>query len=55
MKTLTGYCARLLVFADQRNTRTDTNETSYSAAVFAVDAVYAGDTWKIAEIDTLGN
>lgn len=55
VKTLTGDRARLLVFADQRNTRTDTNETSYSAAVFAVDAVDAGDTWKIAEIDTLGN
>ncbi|TDB96075.1 hypothetical protein [Actinomadura sp. 7K534] len=54
VKTLTGDRARLLVFADQRNTRTDKNETSYSAAVFAVDAVHTDGKWKITEIDTLG-
>lgn len=54
VKSLTADRARLLVFADQRNTRTDKNQTSYSAAVFAVDAARTGDTWKITNIDTLG-
>ncbi|MGI5207265.1 hypothetical protein ACQEU6_37525 [Spirillospora sp. CA-108201] len=54
VKSLTADRARLLVFADQRNTRTDTNKTSYSAAVFAVDALYADGKWKISAIDTLG-
>lgn len=54
VKSLTADRARLLVFADQRNTRTDTNKTSYSAAVFAVDALYAHGAWKISNIDTLG-
>ena len=54
VKSLAGDRARLLVFADQRNTRTDTNKTSYSAAVFAVDALYADGKWKISAIDTLG-
>ncbi|SNS91140.1 Mce-associated membrane protein [Actinomadura meyerae] len=54
VKSLTGDRARLLVFADQRNTRTDKNKTSYSAAVFAVDALYANGKWKISAIDTLG-
>ncbi|WBB58774.1 hypothetical protein O7599_24570 [Streptomyces sp. WMMC500] len=46
--------ARVLVFADQRNTRTDTDETSYGAAMLAVDAVKDGDRWRIANIDTFG-
>ncbi|MFG2090906.1 MULTISPECIES: hypothetical protein [unclassified Spirillospora] len=54
VKSLTGDRARLLVFADQRNTRTDKNETSYSAAVFAVDAIHTDGKWKITAIDTLG-
>ncbi|GAA4318211.1 Mce-associated membrane protein [Actinomadura luteofluorescens] len=54
VKSLAGDRARLLVFADQRNTRTDTGKTSYSAAVFAVDALYADGKWKISAIDTLG-
>jgi Mce-associated membrane protein len=53
VRSLTGGRARLLVFADQRNTRTDKNQTSYSAAVFAVDAVRVGGEWKIGNIDTL--
>ncbi|MFI0367723.1 hypothetical protein ACH35V_07575 [Actinomadura sp. 1N219] len=53
VKSLSGDGARLLVFADQRNTRTDKNQTSHSAAVFAVDAIHAGGKWKISEIDTL--
>lgn len=53
VRSLTGNRARLLVFADQRNTRTDKNETSYSAAVIAVDAVRVDGRWKINNIDTL--
>ncbi|WP_405633081.1 hypothetical protein [Streptomyces sp. NBC_01174] len=50
---LDGDRARLLVFADQSNTRTGKEgETTYAAAMFAVDAVRRGDTWRIAAIDT---
>ncbi|WP_103532885.1 hypothetical protein [Streptomyces sp. SM11] len=50
---LDGDRARLLVFADQSNTRTGKDEeTTYAAAMFAVDAVRRGDTWLIAAIDT---
>ncbi|MHA4815813.1 hypothetical protein ACXZ65_15825 [Streptomyces aculeolatus] len=46
--------ARVLVFADQRNTRTDTDETSYGAAMVAVDAVKDDGRWRISNIDTFG-
>ncbi|MFD5040210.1 hypothetical protein ACFWNI_24445 [Streptomyces sp. NPDC058377] len=50
---LDGDRARLLVFADQSNTRTGKEEeTTYAAAMFAVDAVRRGDAWRIAAIDT---
>ncbi|MFH9611874.1 hypothetical protein [Streptomyces sp. NPDC017448] len=50
---LDGDRARLLVFADQSNTRTGKDEeTTYAAAMFAVDAVRRGGTWLIAAIDT---
>jgi Mce-associated membrane protein len=50
---LDGDRARLLVFADQSNTRTGKDEeTTHAAAMFAVDAVRRGDTWLIAAIDT---
>ncbi|MFH9744025.1 hypothetical protein ACH4MN_06180 [Streptomyces anulatus] len=50
---LDGDRARLLIFADQSNTRTGKDEeTTYAAAMFAVDAVRRGDTWLIAAIDT---
>ncbi|MFC5185230.1 hypothetical protein [Actinomadura harenae] len=54
VKSLTDDKARLLIFADQRNTRTDKNQTSYSAAVFAVTAIRVGGTWKLSTIDTFG-
>ncbi|WP_329522091.1 hypothetical protein [Spirillospora sp. NBC_01491] len=54
VKSLTSDRARLLIFADQRNTRTDKGQTSYSAAVFAVGALYVNGKWKIDDIDTLG-
>ncbi|MFJ9637997.1 hypothetical protein [Streptomyces sp. NPDC101178] len=50
---LDGDRARLLIFADQSNTRTGKDEeTTFAAAMFAVDAVRRGDTWRIAAIDT---
>ncbi|MEV6162798.1 hypothetical protein AB0L71_12885 [Streptomyces sp. NPDC052052] len=50
---LDGDRARLLIFADQSNTRTGTSEeTTYAAAMFAVDAVRQGNTWRISAIDT---
>ncbi|MEU8708902.1 hypothetical protein [Streptomyces sp. NPDC048565] len=53
VELLDGDRARLLVFADQSNTRTGKKEeTTYAAAMFAVDAVRRGDTWRIAAIDT---
>ncbi|MES9590637.1 MULTISPECIES: hypothetical protein [unclassified Streptomyces] len=53
VELLDGDRARLLIFADQSNTRTGTSEeTTYAAAMFAVDAVRRGDTWRISAIDT---
>ncbi|MFJ8749394.1 hypothetical protein ACIREO_08675 [Streptomyces sp. NPDC102441] len=53
VELLDGDRARLLIFADQSNTRTGKEEeTTYAAAMFAVDAVRRGDTWRIAAIDT---
>ncbi|GAA2923647.1 hypothetical protein ACYCCF_27170 [Streptomyces argenteolus] len=53
VELLDGDRARLLIFADQSNTRTGKGEeTTYAAAMFAVDAVRRGDTWRIAAIDT---
>ncbi|WP_405690851.1 hypothetical protein [Streptomyces sp. NBC_01185] len=53
VELLDGDRARLLVFADQSNTRTGKEEeTTYAAAMFAVDAVRRGDSWRIAAIDT---
>ncbi|MFC9247893.1 hypothetical protein ACFT7S_28925 [Streptomyces sp. NPDC057136] len=53
VELLDGDRARLLVFADQSNTRTGkADETTYAAAMFAVDAVRRGDNWRISAIDT---
>lgn len=53
VEMLVGDRARLLVFADQRNTSTATSgQSSWSAAMFAVDAVRRSGTWKIADLDT---
>ncbi|SCD79088.1 Mce-associated membrane protein [Streptomyces sp. BpilaLS-43] len=53
VELLDGDRARLLVFADQSNTRTGKEEeTTYAAAMFAVDAVRSEGTWRIAAIDT---
>ncbi|MFB6817231.1 hypothetical protein ACFCV8_22065 [Streptomyces sp. NPDC056347] len=53
VELLDGDRARLLIFADQSNTRTGaSDETTYAAAMFAVDAVRRGSTWRISSIDT---
>jgi Mce-associated membrane protein len=55
--TIDGDRARVLVFADQRNTSTAAEAdagSTYAAAMFAVDAVRQKGTWKIASIDTFG-
>jgi Mce-associated membrane protein len=52
VELLVGSRARVLVFADQRDTRAATRQTSYAGAMFAVDAVRQGGRWKIDDIDT---
>ncbi|MFD0022617.1 hypothetical protein [Streptomyces sp. NPDC058382] len=53
VELLDGDRAHLLIFADQSNTRTGkSQETTYAAAMFAVDAVRRGGTWRISAIDT---
>jgi Mce-associated membrane protein len=56
VQTIDGDRARVLVFADQRNTSTAAGSggSTYAAAMFAVDAVRQDGTWKIAAIDTFG-
>lgn len=57
VQMIDGDRARVLVFADQRNTSTAKGAaagTTYAAAMFAVDAVRQDGTWKIASIDTFG-
>lgn len=55
VELLDGDRARVLLYADQSNTRTATKEeTTYAAAMLAVDAVHQDGTWRIAGIDTLG-
>ena len=52
VELLTGNQARLLVFANQQDTRAGTKQTSYAGALFAVTAVRQGGRWKIENIDT---
>jgi len=49
---LTGGHARVLVFANQQDTRAGTAQASYGGAMFAVTAVSEHGRWKIANIDT---
>ncbi|REE95535.1 nuclear transport factor 2 family protein [Thermomonospora umbrina] len=53
VRLLDGDHARVLIYADQRNTRTAEDETTYAAAMLAVDAVRVGGVWKISNLDTL--
>lgn len=53
VELLDGTRAHLLLFADQRNTAATTKQTTYAAAMLAVDAVHQRGTWKITNLDTL--
>ena len=52
VEMLNGDRARLLVFANQQDTRAGTSQTSYAGAMFAVTALRQGGQWKIENIDT---
>ena len=52
VEMLNGDRARLLVFANQQDTRAGTGQTSYAGAMFAVTALRQGSRWKIENIDT---
>ncbi|MCS0637974.1 hypothetical protein NX801_20410 [Streptomyces sp. LP05-1] len=56
VELIDGDRARLLIYADQTNTRTAAAKdgTTHGAAMFAVDAVRGDGTWRIAAIDTWG-
>jgi Mce-associated membrane protein len=54
VELLNGNRARLLVFANQQDTRAGTGQTSYAGAMFAVSALRQGGRWKIENIDTFG-
>jgi Mce-associated membrane protein len=55
VELLNGNSARLLVFANQQDTRAGTGQTSYAGAMFAVTALREGGRWKIENIDTFGS
>lgn len=53
VEVIDGDRARVLVFADQSNTSTAKGGSdTYASAMFAVDVVHRGGTWRIANIDT---
>jgi Mce-associated membrane protein len=52
VELLTGGRARVLVFANQQDTRAGTAQASYGGAMFAVTAVKEKGVWKIENIDT---
>ncbi|MCX5209146.1 hypothetical protein OG689_07575 [Kitasatospora sp. NBC_00240] len=56
VETIEGDRARVLIYADQRSTSTadtaEAGDSTYAAAMFAVDAVRRGEVWQIAGIDT---
>jgi Mce-associated membrane protein len=52
VELLTGGRARVLVFANQQDTRAGSAQTSYGGAMFAVTAVQEAGVWKIENIDT---
>jgi Mce-associated membrane protein len=52
VEMLNGDRARLLVFANQQDTRAGTSQSSYAGAMFAVTALRQGGRWKIENIDT---
>jgi len=52
VELLTGGRARLLVFANQQDSRAGTSQASYGGAMFAVTAVNDHGRWLIESIDT---
>lgn len=52
VEVLAGGRARLLVFANQHDTRAGTGQTSYGGAMVAVTAIRSQGRWKIESIDT---
>jgi Mce-associated membrane protein len=52
---LNGDLARVLVFANQQDTRAGTSQTSYAGAMFAVTAVSRSGHWLIENIDTFAS
>lgn len=52
VELLTGNRARVLVFANQQDTKAGTAQASYSGAMFAVTAVNRGGHWLISNINT---
>ncbi|MEU6762398.1 hypothetical protein ABZ916_07715 [Streptomyces sp. NPDC046853] len=53
VEVIDGGRARVLVFADQSNTSTAKGgSATHAAAMFAVDVVHRGGSWRIANIDT---
>ena len=54
VELLNGNRARVLIFANQQDTRAGTGQTSYAGAMFAVTALRQGGRWKIENIDTFG-
>ncbi|HUC23434.1 MAG TPA: hypothetical protein VMA73_12065 [Streptosporangiaceae bacterium] len=52
VELLTGGHARLLVFANQQDSRAGTRQASYGGAMFAVTAVNEHGRWLIESIDT---
>ncbi|MFC7303029.1 hypothetical protein ACFQVC_02195 [Streptomyces monticola] len=53
VELLDGDRARVLVFADQRSTRTaEKGDTTHAAAMLAVQAVHKDGRWQLADIDT---
>jgi Mce-associated membrane protein len=52
LELLAGGRARVLVFADQQDTKAGTSQASYAGAMFAVTAVSRHGRWLIENIDT---
>jgi Mce-associated membrane protein len=55
VELLTGDRARILVFANQQDTKAGTSQASYSGAMFAVTAINRHGHWQISNINTFTN
>lgn len=52
VEMLEGDRARVLIFADQHNAGTNAKDTTYAAAMLAVDVTRKDGRWKITNLDT---